>query len=224
MAEESNSANILPDEESISSRILHLSEQASTCTACGLASSRTTVVFGDGNPETPLVFVGEGPGQNEDATGLPFVGRSGVLLDECMRENSITRKHVYICNVIRCRACTRDSFTGRLANRQPTPDETKACSPWLIQTLDTIRPLIIVCLGAPAANAIIHSGFRMRDERGQWFESRYAPYAIATYHPAYILRMEGAEFQAARQTLIEDIAAARRQVKEARKAARTSLF
>jgi len=103
-------------------RIAALSDRAKTCTACGLHSTRTQVVFGEGNPEAPLMLIGEGPGQNEDATGRPFVGRAGILLDACLRENGILRKHVYVCNVIRCRACFRDS--GRIQNRPPTPEET----------------------------------------------------------------------------------------------------
>src|SRR5438445_5903745 len=128
------------DEQSKEERLGELAEAASVCTACDLASSRTKVVFGEGNPEAPLVFVGEGPGQNEDATGRPFVGRAGALLDECLRENSITRKHIYLCNVIRCRACVREA--GRINNRPPTPLETAACAPWLEETIRIVQPLV----------------------------------------------------------------------------------
>src|SRR5690349_2681257 len=91
--------------ETKTERLAVVAAAASVCVACGLAKTRTHVVFGEGNPEAPLMLIGEGPGQNEDATGRPFVGRSGVLLDECLRENGITRKHIYLANVIRCRAC-----------------------------------------------------------------------------------------------------------------------
>src|SRR5438105_6870449 len=122
------------DEQSKEERLRELAEAASVCTACDLASSRTKVVFGEGNPEAPLVFVGEGPGQNEDATGRPFVGRAGILLDECLRENGMTRKHVYICNVIKCRACQTE--TGRMKNRAPRADEIDTCFQWLQQQLE----------------------------------------------------------------------------------------
>lgn len=211
-----------PDERSKTERIEEIATRAMTCTACDLSKTRTRVVFGEGNPEAPLMLIGEGPGQNEDSTGRPFVGRSGVLLDECLRENGITRKHVYLCNVVRCRACVYES--GRLKNRPPTPEETEACSPWLNTTIDIIRPKVILCLGAPSANAIIHKGFKITQERGQWFESRFAKYAMAVLHPAYILRLEGEAYEAARRTLVEDIAAARQKVIEAKKEPELTLF
>src|SRR5579871_6621879 len=208
--------------ETKAERLAKVAARAAVCTACDLAKTRANVVFGEGNPEAPLMLIGEGPGQNEDATGRPFVGRAGVLLDECLRENGITRKHIYICNVIRCRACVLEA--GRLKNRPPTPIETDACSPWLQQTLEIIQPLVIVCLGAPAASAIIHKNFRMTQERGQWFEARFTRYAMASWHPAYILRLEGEAYEAARRTLVADIAAARQKVIEAKREPKMTLF
>jgi len=203
-------------------RLTRVAERAYVCTACDLAKTRTHVVFGEGNPEAPLMLIGEGPGQNEDATGRPFVGRSGVLLDECLRENGITRKHIYLCNVVRCRACVLEA--GRLKNRPPTPIETQACSTWLDQTIEIVQPLVILCLGAPSANAIIRKGFRIMQERGQWFESRYTRYAMAALHPAYILRQEGEAYEAARRSLVTDIAAARQKVIEAKREPKMTLF
>jgi len=205
-----------------SERIAALAERASLCVACGLAKTRTHVVFGEGNPEAPLMLIGEGPGQNEDATGRPFVGRSGVLLDQCLRENGITRKHIYLTNVVRCRACVLEA--GRLQNRPPTPDEARACSPWLEQTIEIIEPLVILCLGGPSASAIIHKNFKITSERGQWFESKYARYAMATLHPAYILRLQGEAYEAARRALVADIAAARQKVIEAKREPKLTLF
>lgn len=209
-------------EKSKQERLLELATEASTCTRCALSQTRSNVVFGEGNPEAPLVFVGEGPGQNEDSTGRPFVGRSGVLLDECMAANGIKRKHIYICNILRCRACVMEG--GRLQNRPPTPEETSACTPWLVQTLDIIQPYVIVCLGAPAANFIIHKNFKLMQERGKWFESRFCRFATATLHPAYILRLEGEAYEAARQNLIADIEVARQKVIEAKRQPKMSLF
>ena len=208
--------------ESKAERLAAVAARASVCVACDLSKTRTQVVFGEGNPEAPLMLIGEGPGQHEDATGRPFVGRSGQLLDQCLRENGITRKHIYICNVVRCRACVLEA--GRLKNRPPTPEEARACQFWLEQTIEIVQPLVILCLGAPAANAIIKKGFKIMQERGLWFESKYARHTSAALHPAYILRQEGEAYEAARQTLVTDIAAARQKVIEAKREPKMTLF
>jgi uracil-DNA glycosylase family 4 len=194
-------------------------EQALVCTRCALAETRTNVVFGEGNVNTPLVFVGEGPGETEDATGRPFVGRAGKLLDEALQENGMTRKHVYICNVLKCRAAMMED--GRLKNRPPRVEEAAACREWLETQLRAIQPLVVVCLGSPAANAVIHSNFSIMRERGQWFQnSPYAPWVMAALHPAFILRQHGEAFGSARSSLVHDIGQARLKVVELRKAAR----
>lgn len=186
------------------------------CTRCDLAATRTNVVFGEGNPGAPLVLVGEGPGENEDATGRPFVGRAGKLLDEVLLRNGMTRKHVYICNVLKCRASNMER--GRRLNRPPTPEEIAACQPWLREQTDLMKPLVIVCLGAPAANTVIHKGFRITSERGRWFtSSTYAPWTMAVFHPAYVLRLEGPAYEAAVETLVEDLGNARRKVIEVKR-------
>jgi DNA polymerase len=167
------------------------------------------------------VLVGEGPGETEDATGRPFVGRAGKLLDEVLLANGMTRKHVYICNVLKCRAALMED--GRLKNRPPRVEEAAACRPWLETQLRTIQPLVIVCLGSPAANALIHANFAIMRERGQWFRtSPYAPWVMAALHPAFILRQHGEAFDSARASLVHDIGQARLKVVELRKAARTA--
>ena len=204
-------------------QIVLLSEKASVCVACDLHENRTNVVFGEGNPGSPLVIVGEGPGETEDKTGRPFVGRAGKLLDECLRECGILRKHVFVTNVVRCRPTLEEG--GRLKNRPPRADEADTCIRlWLEPTLSTIQPLVILCLGAPAASTIIKKGFKMMQERGQFFETKYAHYAIAGLHPAYILRQQGEAFDAARVTLVQDIEAARKKVIEAKKEPAKTLF
>jgi uracil-DNA glycosylase family 4 len=195
---------------------------AIVCRKCDLCETRTNVVFGEGNPDTPLVIVGEGPGSNEDATGRPFVGRAGALLDEVLRECGLTRKHVYICNVIKCRASITEN--GRVRNRPPRTDEIATCTPWLEQQLAIIQPLVILSLGAPSANFIIHGNFRMTQERGRFFDSKYARYAIAALHPAYILRQDGEGFAQGRQFLAQDIMAARKKVIEAKSEPKMELF
>jgi len=185
------------------------------CRKCGLCETRSNVVFGEGNPNTPLVLVGEGPGANEDATGRPFVGRAGQLLDECLRVNGITRKHIYICNVIKCRATLVEGKS--IKNRPPKPEEITCCLPWLEKQLEIIKPTVVLSLGSPSANAIIHKDFKIMKERGTWFTSPYAKYAMAALHPAYILRQGGEALESARTTLITDIAAARAKVIEAKR-------
>lgn len=210
------------EDASVVAEIEELRQSAASCERCELCQTRTNVVFGEGNPDTPLMIVGEGPGENEDATGRPFVGRAGALLDQVLRESGLTRKHVYITNVIKCRACVTEG--GRTRNRPPRISEISACSYWLDQQVALIQPLVILCLGAPAANTVIHRDFRMTQERGQLFESRYARYAIAALHPAYILRQDGEMFEQTRSSLAADIGLARRKVIEAKKEPRKTLF
>ncbi|GBC91004.1 hypothetical protein HRbin14_01760 [bacterium HR14] len=202
-------------DEPIEQQLAEVAAKASQCTACRLAQTRTHVVFGEGNPRSPLVLVGEGPGEQEDATGRPFVGRAGQLLDKALHDAGMKRKHVYICNIVKCRAS--EVVNGRVRNRAPLPDEIQACLPWLDAQLTIIRPLVIVCLGAPSASLIIHKNFKILQERGQWFTSRWAPAAIATLHPAYILRQAGASFQQGYQYLVQDLLAARQKVIELRR-------
>lgn len=204
-------------------RVRELAERARVCTACDLSAKRTNVVFGEGNPLSPLVLVGEGPGETEDKTGRPFVGRSGQLLDEALRECGMLRKHIFITNVVRCRPTLEEA--GRLKNRPPTAAEANTCiSLWLEPTLTAIEPVVILCLGAPAATAVIKKGFKMMQERGQFFDSKYARYAIASLHPAYILRQQGEAYDEARALLVKDIEAARKKVVEAKKEPPRSLF
>lgn len=203
--------------------ILEMAQQASDCPACDLSQTRTKVVFGDGNPDSPLMLVGEGPGMNEDATGVPFVGRAGKLLDECLRDAGMLRKHVYITNVVKCRA-TLEEF-GKIKNRPPSAVESGTCVPlWLEKQIAAIQPTVILCLGAPAANAIIHKNFKMTQERGQWFESKYVRYAMAALHPAYILRQEGEAYESSRQLLVNDLIAARDKAKQAKAEPKMTLF
>lgn len=205
-------------------RIERLRVAAADCDRCGLYETRTNVVFGEGNPNSPLVIVGEGPGETEDKTGRPFVGRAGQLLDECLYECGITRKHIFITNVVRCRP-TLIGETGRVQNRAPMADEANACvTTWLEPILAAIDPLVILCLGGPSASWVIHKNFKITSERGKFFETPYARYAIASLHPAYILRQQGGAYDDARSLLIQDIEAARKKVVEAKKEPPKTLF
>ena len=150
------------------------------CARCAeLAASRTQTVFGSGNPTSELVFVGEGPGADEDAQGLPFVGRSGKLLTDMIEKGmGIPRDSVFICNVVRCRPPQ---------NRNPHPDEAAACRPFLDATLDVVRPKFICCLGSIAAKNLLEVDVPIGRLRGKVHDYRGMK-VICTYHPAYLLR------------------------------------
>ena len=153
------------------------------CTRCKLHTTRNKIVFGDGSSKAELVFIGEGPGADEDAQGLPFVGRAGKLLTQMIEAMGLQRQQVYICNVVKCRPP---------GNRQPEKDEVDACSPFLFRQLDALKPKVIVCLGATAAQTLLQTNRGISHFRGEWLE--YRGYKmIATYHPAYLLRNPAAK-------------------------------
>jgi uracil-DNA glycosylase family 4 len=148
------------------------------CTRCRLCEQRTNIVFGDGTAKADLVFVGEGPGRDEDIQGLPFVGRSGKLLTQMIEAMGLSRQQVYICNVVKCRPPD---------NRTPEKDEVATCSPFLLRQLDVIKPKVIVCLGNCAAQALLATNRSLSSYRGQWLDFRGTKLMV-TYHPAYLLR------------------------------------
>jgi DNA polymerase len=158
--------------------LLKIREDIGDCRRCKLHKGRHKIVFGDGSPTADLVFVGEGPGADEDAQGLPFVGRAGKLLTQMIEAMGLQRKDVYICNVVKCRPPQ---------NRAPEPDEVETCSPYLLRQIDVINPKAIVCLGAVAAKTLLQTTRGISQFRGQWQEWR-GRRLIATYHPAYLLR------------------------------------
>lgn len=163
--------------------LLRIREDLGECTRCKLHKHRHTIVFGDGNPKAQLVFVGEGPGADEDAQGLPFVGRAGKLLTQMIEAMGLQRKDVYICNVVKCRPPE---------NRTPEEDEVSACSPFLLRQLEVISPKVIVCLGAVAAKMLLKTNLGISHFRGQWLDYRSSK-LMATYHPAYLLRNPNAK-------------------------------
>jgi uracil-DNA glycosylase family 4 len=158
-------------------------EDLGDCTRCRLHKQRNKIVFGAGNPRAELVFVGEGPGHDEDVQGLPFVGRAGKLLTQMIEAMGLRRDDVYICNVVKCRPPE---------NRKPEDDEMATCSPYLYRQLEVIAPKAIVCLGATAAQALLKTKDSISRYRGTWFDFRGAK-LLATYHPAYLLRNPNAK-------------------------------
>jgi uracil-DNA glycosylase family 4 len=163
--------------------LLKIRTDLGDCTRCKLHKGRNKIVFGDGNPKAELVFVGEGPGADEDAQGLPFVGRAGKLLTQMIEAMGLQRKDVYICNVVKCRPPE---------NRAPEKDEVTTCSPFLLRQIDAIAPKVIVCLGSVAAQTLLETNRGISHFRGQWLEFRGRK-LLATYHPAYLLRNPSAK-------------------------------
>ena len=200
-----------------------LKGHASVCTACDLAETRTNVVFGSGEATAKLVLVAEGPSAADNHTTLPFSGPTGNLLDEVLTINDLTRSDIWLTNIIKCRAASPKG--GALKNRPPKASEIKACAKWLDGELTLVQPSVILCMGAPAAKVLIRRSFRITEERGIWFtDTQYAPFAMATFNPAYILRQEGADFTAMRQILVDDIAEAVRKLREAPEMPKLTLF
>lgn len=149
------------------------------CQQCRLGKTRTNLVFGVGNPEARVLFIGEGPGEQEDLQGEPFVGRSGQLLDKMLQAVNLDRhQNIYIANIVKCRPPQ---------NRDPKPDEQDCCITWLREQVRLIRPQVIVCLGRIAAQKIIAPDFKVTKQHGQFIE-RNGVYLMGTFHPAALLR------------------------------------
>jgi len=167
------------------------------CTRCGLCKGRQQIVFGDGNPDAGLMFIGEGPGEQEDKTGLPFVGRAGELLTRMIeRGMEIPRPDVYICNIVKCRPP---------GNRNPLPNEVAACRPFLDAQIDAVQPRVIITLGKPAGSLLLGRDIAITRVRGTWHEYRGIP-VMPTFHPAFVLRQYTQEN---RRLVWEDLKAAK---------------
>ena len=157
-----------------------LTEEITNCQKCRLCAARTRAVPGEGSPHARLMFIGEGPGRDEDLTGRPFVGRAGQLLDKMIAAIGLSREEVYIANVVKCRPPQ---------NRAPEMDEVAACMPYLRAQVGLIRPQVIVLLGSSALGAILGPEHRITRERGAWIE-RKGVFFMPTFHPAALLRDE----------------------------------
>ncbi len=164
------------------------------CTLCKLSKDRKTIVFGSGNPEADLMFIGEGPGADEDEQGLPFVGRAGKKLTEIIEKGmKLSRQDdTYICNIVKCRPP---------GNRDPEKEEIEACKPFLHKQVQAVRPKVIVALGKPAATTLLGRNVAITKERGNWHEFEGVPLML-TLHPAYLLRAYTLEN---RQAVMDDM-------------------
>ena len=177
-----------------------LKQQCLACQRCGLCETRTHVVFGQGVPDAEVLFVGEGPGANEDAQGLPFVGRSGQLLDHYLEAIDLDRsKNIYIANIVKCRPPE---------NRDPAPEESAACLPWLRMQFRLLRPKIVVCLGRIAAQQMIGKDFSVTRDHGKFFDKQGTLF-MATLHPAALLRNPKSKISA-----FEDFMALREKIEQ----------
>lgn len=162
----------------IMSQWTELETKCKNCYACGLSKTRTNVVFGVGNTAADLLFIGEGPGEQEDLKGEPFVGRAGILLDKFLLAVGLDRTIVYIANIVKCRPP---------GNRDPLPEEQQACIGYLHEQIRLIQPKIIVCLGRVAAKVFLSPDFKVTKQHGEWF-NKDGIWMMGTFHPAALLR------------------------------------
>ncbi|CAI2718520.1 Type-4 uracil-DNA glycosylase [Nitrospina watsonii] len=177
-----------------SSRLIEVRNELGDCTRCKLSATRQNIVFGSGNPNAKLLFIGEGPGADEDAQGLPFVGRAGKKLTEIIEKGMHLNREqdTYICNIVKCRPP---------GNRDPEAEEIDACKPFLIEQVRAIRPKVIVALGKPSASTLLGRTVAITKERGTWHEFDGIPLML-TFHPAYLLRFYTLEN---RRAVMEDM-------------------
>jgi uracil-DNA glycosylase len=180
-----------------------LRSAAATCRACDLWERGTQTVFGEGEPTAELVLVGEQPGDKEDLEGLPFVGPAGRVLDAGLEAAGIDRRLAYVTNAVKH---FKWEPRGKVRlHKTPNAAEVHACRPWLEAELRTLRPSVLVCLGATAAKALLGPSFKVSQERGRPVPSDLAPTVLATVHPSSILRTEGPEREAAMAAFVDDL-------------------
>jgi uracil-DNA glycosylase len=188
MAQESlfdeTAAPLVPERPSLA----NLREAAAGCKACDLWKTGTQTVFGEGSPNAEVMFVGEQPGDQEDQVGKPFVGPAGKLFDQALEDAGIDRSLAYVTNVVK--HFKWQARGTRRIHQKPNWREISACRPWLDAELDVVKPRVLVCLGATAAQALLGRDFRVTKRRGEPVESELAPVVIATVHPSSILRAD----------------------------------
>ncbi len=187
---------------------------AKHCTRCPLHEGRTQVVFGEGPdlPEVDVMLVGEGPGEDEDAQGRPFVGRSGRLMDSLLLRGGLPRESIWVTNIVKSRPTSVEN--GIIKNRLPTAPEIKACEIWWRNEIRLLKPKIIVCIGATSAKAITgNKNFQITKDRGNWVAGPENSELFVTFHPAYILRLREPQLSDVKNQVIEDfkVVAARRE-------------
>jgi uracil-DNA glycosylase len=194
-------APLVPDKPSIPK----LKEAAAGCTACPLHETGTQTVFGEGSAEAEVMFVGEQPGDQEDLQGKPFVGPAGKLLDKALEEAGIDRSQVYVTNVVK--HFKWQARGKRRIHQKPNWSEIAACRPWLDAELEVVKPRVLVCLGATAAQALLGRDFRVSRQRGKPVDSDLAEHVLATVHPSSILRADQDQREQEYQEFVRDLKA-----------------
>src|SRR5687767_798245 len=179
---ETSAADFFPERKSLKA----FREAAADCKGCDLWERGTQTVFGEGARHAEVMFIGEQPGNEEDLTGHPFVGPAGRLFNDALEEAGIDRRKTYVTNVVK--HFKWEPRGKRRIHKKPNAREISACRPWLEAEINLVKPSVIVCLGATAAQAMLGSKFKVSKQRGQFIESTLAPYLMATVHPSSILR------------------------------------
>ncbi len=196
---ETSAAEFFPERKSLKA----FREAAADCKGCDLWERATQTVFGEGARRAEVVFVGEQPGNEEDLAGKPFVGPAGRLLDDALLEAGIARIQTYVTNVVK--HFKWEPRGKRRIHKKPNAREVAACRPWLEAEISLVKPKVIVCLGATAAQALLGPQFRVSKQRGQFIESTLAPYVVATVHPSSILRAPDETRRDEKRKFIDDL-------------------
>ena len=210
-AEQPTAVPWLPKRRSLTS----LRRAAAGCRGCGLWQDATQTVFGEGRRDAPLMLVGETPGNDEDLQGRPFIGAAGRLLDRALSEAGIERSAAYVTNVVK--HFKWEPRGKRRLHRTPNAGEIGACLPWLEAEISLVQPLVLVCLGATAARALLGREFRVSRQRGELVQSRLAPHVLATVHPSAILRSRDEDRQEELERFIADLRTVARTLESARR-------
>lgn len=181
-----------------------LREAVQLCKGCPLWQTGTQAVFGEGPRQSPIMLVGEQPGDKEDLAGRPFIGPAGQLLDECLKQAGLERQQVYVTNAVKHFKWVQAG--ARRLHQKPKSREIKACQPWLMQEIEEVNPEVLVCLGATAAQSLLGSSFKLTPNRGKFFDVIPGRRVIATFHPSALLRMPDPESRLqAREAFISDL-------------------
>ena len=213
---QSTAAPLVPRNPSLQS----LRRVAAGCKACDLWKKGTQTVFGEGSARASVMLIGEQPGDKEDIAGHPFVGPAGRILDEALAVAGIDRSEVYVTNIVKHFNWVPAERGKRRIHKKPRYSEIKACRPWLDAEIAVIRPQVIICLGATAAQGLLGKEFSVLRQRGEFVESPLAPYVMATVHPSSILRApDEAARHEQKQAFIADLSAAAVQIRKVQKAA-----
>jgi uracil-DNA glycosylase len=216
MPEVSGQMALASDDAGTAKGLDKLREEAAGCRACDLWKSGTQTVFGEGSANAEVMLVGEQPGDREDIEGRPFVGPAGRLLDTALEQAGIDRSRVYVTNVVK-HFKWRPRGKRRI-HQKPNMEEVGACRPWLDAELEKVKPRVVVCLGATAAQALLGRQFRVSRQRGEFVDSPLAERVTATVHPSSILRTDDEDREAAMADLVKDLSLVARELRRGKAA------